>query len=231
MAQAIFDCRTPIISAVGHETDFTIADFVADLRAPTPSAAAELAVFEVKDFLRELTEKQERLDGDMDAILSGIRHSVEVARLKLGTFRPETQIRALRQTIAEAETRLDARMQLILSRKRQDLPAKDRLSAAMDRVIARSRQAVPQASRLDAAMTIMIQKRKHELALQAQRLEANSPLAHFRNGYAFVTREDGVGVRKAASLSSGDLVRIHLEDGHADAVIGQVSLTDSEKEQ
>ena len=79
VARAIFECRTPIISAVGHEVDFTIADFVADLRAPTPSAAAELAVDDMAQVMYTLSSYQERFQRDM-------REKIEFQRVRLGQY-------------------------------------------------------------------------------------------------------------------------------------------------
>ena len=112
VAQAIFDCSVPVISAVGHETDFTIADFVADLRAPTPSAAAELAVFEYQSFLAGLSEEKRRLEVAMRRRLAFYEQELERRKLRVGRFRPDHQM-------AEKRLRLDA--------------CEDRLTGAMER--------------------------------------------------------------------------------------------------
>lgn len=106
VARAIFECRTPIISAVGHEVDFTIADFVADLRAPTPSAAAELAVDDMAQVMYTLSSYQERFQRDM-------REKIEFQRVRLGQYQmrlkylsPESRLRDRRQALVDFEDTL-----------------------------------------------------------------------------------------------------------------------------
>ncbi|MDO4274439.1 MAG: exodeoxyribonuclease VII large subunit [Eubacteriales bacterium] len=103
VARAIFDCKTPVISAVGHETDFTIADFVADLRAPTPSAAAELAVDDYRSIVDTLGNYQERLHRAMWNRVDLMRSSLEQYRLKMQYLSPESRLREKRQHLAELE--------------------------------------------------------------------------------------------------------------------------------
>lgn len=106
VADAVFACRTPVISAVGHETDFTITDFVADLRAPTPSAAAELAIYDVRQALELLYDYKDRL---ARSILRQVETSAERLGFledKLQGRHPEQQIREQRQRITNLEDRL-----------------------------------------------------------------------------------------------------------------------------
>ena len=121
VAEAIFNCRTPLVSAVGHETDFTIADFVADMRAPTPSAAAELVIFEAKTLLAELEDLSDRLDGAMDAILYDAKSVLKEAHLTLLLHSPESRLNTMRQTLAEWELRLDSTMKETLVKDKHEL--------------------------------------------------------------------------------------------------------------
>lgn len=121
VARAIFECRTPIISAVGHETDTTIADYVADLRAPTPSAAAELAVFDIQKVYGELDEKKYMLQHGMERCLSQLRTWLEQFELRLRMKSPEQQLRDKMQYCDELCRRLQQAMQDVYRRKRHQL--------------------------------------------------------------------------------------------------------------
>ncbi len=121
VAQAVFDCTVPVISAVGHETDTTIIDYVADLRAPTPSAAAELAVQKVSDIEAEILDRQERLYGQMDSILRRKRQQAEQLKMQLGYLSPVSRIREKRTYSVQLEERLQSRMQNVLRDRRHTL--------------------------------------------------------------------------------------------------------------
>lgn len=118
VAQAVFDCSVPIISAVGHETDTTIIDFVSDLRAPTPSAAAELAVADIRDIFRELASAKDALDRLMGRILDSKRVCLRQAELRMKLFDPANRIREQRMLALQAEERLQGRMRRILENRK-----------------------------------------------------------------------------------------------------------------
>lgn len=115
VARAIFRCSTPVISAVGHETDVTIADCVADLRAPTPSAAAELAVFDFGQFEAQLRGAKELLARGLKRKIDGVRYQTEQYRLKLRLHDPQRQINEKRQRLVSAEDELKRLMERRLS--------------------------------------------------------------------------------------------------------------------
>lgn len=121
VAQAVFDCSVPIISAVGHETDTTIIDYVSDLRAPTPSAAAELAVTEVKEIDNMLAEYENMLQMQLQRVLRAKRERCRYYEMQLKYLSPESRIRERKMRSMQLEERLLEKMQTLLRKKRHEL--------------------------------------------------------------------------------------------------------------
>ena len=202
VARAIFNCRTPVISAVGHETDVTIADYVADLRAPTPSAAAELAVFDWHQFEEQLASERKRLDRLMQLSLEKRKGQLARSRMKLALYSPQRQVNEMRQRLADIEGRLteDARGRIL--RDRQALTAgRELLVRAMERSFTGAR---------------------HRLAVDAGRLDGLSPLKRLRGGYGYVTDRTGRPVRSAALTEPGSRIQVQLADGRLKALVEEV---------
>ncbi len=121
VARAIFNCNTPVISAVGHETDVTIADYVADMRAPTPSAAAELAVANVRELLASIEEKKHLLESWMYQKILQERNKAEKYQTKLRFLSPKNQIREKRQRLVDLEDKIQIAMERQLFEKRKQM--------------------------------------------------------------------------------------------------------------
>ena len=118
VARAVYECRTPIISAVGHETDTTIADYVADLRAPTPSAAAELAVFDYMQFSQDLNMTANRMTALMAARVERKYSELSILRQQLLKVNPENVLLNKKQAVADAADQLSRQMEFILTKKK-----------------------------------------------------------------------------------------------------------------
>ena len=121
VAEAVFHCSIPIISAVGHETDTTIIDFVADLRAPTPSAAAELAVWNVREILEQLEGYDAELRRNMNRVLTRKRDFLIRLERQVSMGSPAAKIRGYRQYHSQLQDRLEGNMRTILTAKRHAL--------------------------------------------------------------------------------------------------------------
>lgn len=121
VAQAVFDCSVPVISAVGHETDTTIIDFVSDLRAPTPSAAAELAVTDIREILGQMGAFEDELNRLIQRKLRDSRAEAKQQELRLKALSPASRIREKKMTALNMEERLQSRINRLLQLRRHEL--------------------------------------------------------------------------------------------------------------
>lgn len=222
VARAIFASRIPVVSAVGHETDVTIADFVADLRAPTPSAAAEIVSRNQTELLRQLLSQQQRLEMAMDYYLA--QQQRRFSRLDHRLQQQHPQLRLARQQTAlfRLQQRLNEAME---NRLRQSLRQQDRLSqrlAALQpqpRLFQAQRQLEQMRYRLQQSMEKMLNRDRQRFATLAAHLEGVSPLATLARGFSVTTDSAGQVVKKTAQLQSGDTLRTRLDDGWVESQV------------
>ena len=193
VARAIFACNTPVISAVGHETDVTVSDYVADLRAPTPSAAAELAVFDYGQFLGELDARKRKLDREMGFFLDSVKGRLRQDELKIRLYHPQHLINEKRQRLADIEEYLNRRMMTEIDNdKRRADRQKDALARLMER-------------RLDSD--------KKRLAVISGTMWGLSPLKKLSQGYGFVTDENGERLASVKQAPVGSKIHVQVADG------------------
>ena len=192
VAKAIFDADTPIVSAVGHETDTTIADFVADLRAPTPSAAAELCVFDYQKLQRDISSYTATLSAEMRDHIAEKRQQLNGRRLLLQRSSPEV---------------------LLLQRRQAAADFRERLRRCLTDRLAENRSRLRPYEGLKHNFAARLQANRHRLALLAERLDAASPMKRLQDGFACLETEDGRRIRSAASLQPGERVVTTLADG------------------
>jgi exodeoxyribonuclease VII large subunit len=224
VARAIFACRVPVISAVGHETDFTIADFVADVRAPTPSAAAAQAVPVLADLRAELVLLGRRAGRATAERLRERRHILERARARLGDPRRLLDVR--RQILDEAAERARRQLARQLAAARADLRALEtRLYRAHPhrRVLEHRNALAALRHRLEAAPRAELARRRHAVEAIRGKLEALSPLRVLERGFSLAQLSDGRLLASAADVRPGDAIRVRLRRGELHAEVLDVS--------
>lgn len=202
VARAIFDAQTPVISAVGHETDVTIADFAADLRAPTPSAAAELANFDYAAF-------QEELESWRFALLRAMSQKIKDARADLSKRQLMLKAQSPKAVLTRHETRLcEIKRRLFDSIKRRSETAKLQKDAY--------------AGNLGSQMEAKRKEARTSLALRAGKLHALSPLRKISGGYGYITDANGKAVKSVLEAAAGEEIHTYMADGRITSLVKKI---------
>ena len=217
VARAIHDCNIPVVSAVGHEVDFTIADFVADRRAPTPSAAAELVTPDQAEWLQQLRALEARLLHRMKQRLSASTQEISWLHKRLSLRHPGQYLRQQAQRLDE----LEGRYRLAISTRFNNLQAKlDALSASLKQATPAHRirryrfQQAALTQRMRTAIRQQLAIRQSRFALACKSLDTISPLATLERGYSIVTRvQDNTILRRATDIKTGEQVEARLAEG------------------
>lgn len=200
VARAIAASPVPVISAVGHETDITIADLVADYRAPTPSAAGEAAVPDGAAVTAYLGEVPGRLTG-------GLRNAVAIRRRRVHEGVPRLE-RAMQRLVGPRRDRVERQREALLRTVRQ--------------VVERRRQRAAVGDRLARAIDVGLDRRRQRLATLAGRLHALSPLSTLERGYAVPLSPDGAVLRSVAAFTPGRPFVLRVADGRIDSEVQAV---------
>ena len=216
LARAIAASTVPVVSAVGHETDFSLADFAADLRAPTPSVAAELLVPDRRDLLNRLRSVAARLRTLQMHRLSQTMQRADRAALRLQALRPQARLQLLQRRQQDAARRLHA----LWREQQQRRHATLRHAAAVLRATQPQRRLAFLRERLlslgqrpQAAVARALQRDALKLRALARSLEAISPLATVSRGYSILQHPDGRIVRSVHDAMPGDTLAARLQDG------------------
>ncbi|MEK0165981.1 exodeoxyribonuclease VII large subunit [Pseudescherichia vulneris] len=226
VARAIFASQIPIVSAVGHETDVTIADFVADLRAPTPSAAAEMVSRNQLELLRQLQSGQQRLEMAMDYYLANrtrrftqLEHRLQQQHPQLRLARQQTVLERLRQRMTYAMDnqlkRSGQRQQRMTQRLNQHSP-QPRIHRAQNRV-----QQLEY--RLAQLMSARLSVTRERFGNAMTHLDAVSPLATLARGYSVTTATDGNVLKQTKQVKAGDVLTTRLVDGWVESEVKGVT--------
>jgi len=216
LARAIVASPIPIVSGVGHETDFTIADFAADVRAPTPSAAAEIVVPDAHEWLKTVRTLGARLQQAMRRRLNDGRERLRWLMGRAALVSPAARLTQQMQSLDDLEQRLTRGMRQRLTEMRSDFVERRGLLWQLS-PIARIRDGAQRhqglAARLSAAQLQQLRHARERLIPLVRTLQAVSPLATLDRGYAIVSRMDGVILRDSAQAPPGTIVEARLAAG------------------
>ncbi|KAA6050522.1 exodeoxyribonuclease VII large subunit [Pantoea sp. Bo_7] len=222
VARAIFASRLPVVSAVGHETDVTIADFVADLRAPTPSAAAEIVSRNQVELLRQLQSQQQRMEMAMDYYLAGKLRYLTQLQHRLQQQHPQLRLARQQTALFQLQRRLGAAADRQLrSAQRQQDRLLQRLSAQQPqgRILRAQQQLAQWHYRLQQSMQQQLGQDRQRFSTLMAQLEGVSPLATLARGFSVTTDAQGEVVKQIAPLQPGDRLRTRLEDGWVESEV------------
>lgn len=222
VARAIYDSAIPVVTGIGHEVDFTIADFVADVRAPTPSGAAELVVPDSSEWLRNVLRLTGRMTAALTRKLKTQQDRSTWLQRRLAQLHPGVQLRQRAQRLDELEQRLIRLVRSGLGERGRtlvQLATELRQHSPALRVANASR-------RLDIARTSMerlvrqtLEQRGKRLAVASRTLDAVSPLATLERGYAIVTDSKGTVITNAQDVRAGQIINARLTQGSVRARI------------
>ena len=222
LARAIFHSHLPVISAVGHETDVTIADFVADVRAPTPSAAAELVSRNQTELLQQLQYRRQRLEIALDRLFAEKQQKLKHLSLRLHNQHPQAQLRIQQQLITQLSHRLQQSLRHRWQKKAENLTA---LSIRLYknplplRIQQYEQQLAQLKVRLNSHMNLTLSLQQKQLAHLCGKLDSLSPLKVLARGYSITQNQQNFTIRSMKDVNVGEQIKTRLPDGD---IISQV---------
>jgi len=228
VARSIFDSKIPIISGIGHETDFTIADLVADLRAATPTAAAEIALPTTSEIVDRLNRYIFDITQLIDYKVNHFRHQLKSASLRMQASHPQSKLQFNMQKL----DLINEKMQKLPMMQVSDL--KNIFKISFSKLLASNPKINIEAERqnlemknmaLSNAIIGLIESKRNRFSVMTAQLEGASPLQSLSRGYALVTNEDGRNIKSVKKIKTGASVKTKLSDG---SFISRVEKIDSD---
>lgn len=219
VVRAMADCKIPIVSGVGHETDFTLADFVADVRAPTPTAAAELVTLAQKDVLLNVCRQEQQLQQQLRYQLE--QYNYRLDRINFALQTPAQIIRSEHQKLEKLKLHLQHGMKQSIAKKQYDLQT---VEPKFPMLYKQSKQQCD--ARLDSLSQrwqrqygVVLQQYQQRLEQLAVRLNALNPTRVLSRGYAWISDEQGHVISSSKALHPGQTIQAQFADGKALASI------------
>lgn len=222
VARAIFHSHLPVISAIGHETDVTIADFVADVCAPTPSAAAELVSRNQTELLQQLQYRRQRLEIALDRLFAEKQQKLRHLSLRLHNQHPQAQLRIQQQLITQLSHRLQQSLRHRWQKKAENLTA---LSMRLYknplplRIQQYEQQLAQLKVRLNSHMNLTLSLQQKQLSHLCGKLDSLSPLKVLARGYSITQNQQNFTIRSIKEVNVGEHIKTRLTDGN---IISQV---------
>ncbi|WP_078545829.1 exodeoxyribonuclease VII large subunit [Litchfieldia alkalitelluris] len=225
VAKTIFQSDIPIISAVGHETDFTIADFVADLRAPTPTAAAELAVPHIVELAERITVRQARL-------LRTMKEKITLQHDRLQSLQKSYAFRFPKNLYVQKEQQLDRIYDKFLVESYRNIKDKQELYKTLslrlkyqhpeEKLLKANEQLLSVEKVLQKEIKNLLKHYNHTFQANVSKLNALSPLKIMERGYSLAYDQEGALLKSVNTIEAGDSVRVRLQDGQLDCQVLKV---------
>lgn len=221
VVRSVYNCSVPIISAVGHETDTTLSDYVADLRAPTPSAAAELGIPEAAVIQSSLVDYHAEIYRMMLRRIHGYRSQSEKMKLKLQTCRPINRLDQRRQLLMHMEEQLNRRIKQIVTVQKQcaEEAKKEMLSLIKIKIINQRRLLLGTDQKLLVLVRRNLTSKQHKMEIAVEKLKGLSPLDKLVHGYAYVSDEHGKVLNSVHKVKVGQKLHINVMDGELRASV------------
>lgn len=221
LARKLYHCPIPTVSAVGHEVDVTICDFVADVRAPTPSAAAELVSTDKQELMQMIDGLDKMLNQAMQTCLQIHQHALQIIDHKLAQTHPEIKIKQQLQIIDGLRLHISASFErrLAAQQKRFDNLQRRLVQKNPEQLIQRQQQQQQNLSvQLGKNLQNLLQNKQYQLAKASELLETVSPLSTLARGYSITYKEKNI-IKSVSDLKDGDVITTQLHDGQVNSKV------------
>lgn len=221
VATAIYNSKLPIISAVGHETDFTIADFVADKRAATPTAAAEIATPNLENLKESVSIYMKRLNQGITVVLDNSKKQLMYLDQRLEGLSPLVKLDNLYQKKLEYDRYLNLRIGQILNEKKHILEmsiGKLNLNNPINKLEKAYKESQEYLNLIDLKFKKILENKSQELCLYTEKLKVLNPLSIMEKGFSIVYKDSKI-VRSKNDLSTGDIIELKFTDGSKTAKV------------